>query len=80
MSQIYNDNTKRSKPKQNKLWFLGISARGFTHFAENSAEGLRSRREHCWGYVSVYENTHSYGIFPLKSCHNFNLWFKEWRS
>ena len=54
MSQIYNDNTKKSKPKENQL---GISAREFTHFAGNSAEGLGSRRERCWGYVSVYENT-----------------------
>ena len=23
---------------------------------ENSSEGLRFRREHCWGYVSIYEN------------------------
>ena len=23
---------------------------------ENSAEGLWSRREHCWGYISFYEN------------------------
>ena len=32
----------------------------------NSAEGLRSRRERCWGYVSTYENTpKSYHISPL---------------
>ena len=24
---------------------------------ENSAEGLRSRREHCWSYIFIYENT-----------------------
>ena len=25
--------------------------------SENSAEGLGNRREHCWGYVCIYENT-----------------------
>ena len=24
---------------------------------ESSAEGLGSRTEHCWGYISIYENT-----------------------
>ena len=34
---------------------------------ENSAEGLRSRRERRMGYISIYENTpKSYWIFPLK--------------
>ena len=28
----------------------------FTHFAGNSAEGLASWRECCWGYVYIYEN------------------------
>ena len=23
---------------------------------ENTSEGLRSWREHCWGYASIYEN------------------------
>ena len=23
---------------------------------ENSSEGLRSWREHCWGYASIYKN------------------------
>ena len=31
MSQIYNDNTKRPKPKENQLGILGISSREFTH-------------------------------------------------
>ena len=57
MSQIYNDNTKRPKPKENQLGILGISPTESTHFAGNSAEGLRSRREHCWGYISIYKNT-----------------------
>ena len=30
MSQIYNDNTKRPKPKENQLGILGISSREFT--------------------------------------------------
>ena len=47
MSQIYNDNTKRPKQKENQLGILGISSREFTHFAGNSAEGFGSRRERC---------------------------------
>ena len=47
--KIYNDNTKRPKPKENQLGILGISSREFTHYVGNSAEGLGSRREHCWG-------------------------------
>ena len=42
--QIYNDNTKRPKPKENQLGILGISSRKFTHYVGNSAEGLESRR------------------------------------
>ena len=57
MSEIYNDNTKWPKPKENQLGILGISSREFTHFAGNSAEGLGSRRESSWGYVSIFENT-----------------------
>ena len=30
MSQIYNDNTKQPKPKENQLGILEISAREFT--------------------------------------------------
>ena len=44
MSQIYNENTKMPKPKENQLRILGISFREFTHFAGNSAEGLGPRR------------------------------------
>ena len=57
MSEIYHGNTKKPKPKENQLGILGISSRKFTHFARNSAEGLRSRREHFWGYISVFDNT-----------------------
>ena len=51
----YNDNTKRPKPKENQPGILGISSREFTHHVANSAEGLRSRRECCWGatYLSL---------------------------
>ena len=32
----------------------------------NSVEGLRFRRERCWGYISTYENTpKSYHISPV---------------
>ena len=48
-SQIYNDNTKRPKPKENHLGILGISSREFTRYVGNSAGGLGSRRERCWG-------------------------------
>ena len=47
MRQIYTDNIKWPKPKENQLGFLGISPRELTHFAGNSAEGLGSRRECC---------------------------------
>ena len=75
MSQIYNDNTKRPKLEENQLGMLGISSREFTHSTGNSVEGLGSRREHCWDYVSVFENLR---IRPKrllhlspKSCCNF---------
>ena len=77
ISQIYN-NTKRPKPKENQLGILGISSREFTHFAGNSSEGLRSRREHCWGYISIFENTSKNLLYlSPKSCHNFIQWFRK---
>ena len=67
MSQLYNDNTKRPKPKENQL---GISVGEFTHFAGNSAEGLGSRRERCWsaGVTYLFMRIHpkSFSIFLLK--------------
>ena len=54
MSQIYNDNTKRPKPKENQLGILGISSREFTHYVGNSAEDLQSKTERCWGYVFIF--------------------------
>ena len=56
MSQVYNDNTKRPKPKENQLGILGISSREFTHYVGSSVEGLGSRKDRCWGYVSIIEN------------------------
>ena len=72
MSQIYNDNTKRPKLKENRLGILGTSSREFTHFARNSAEGLVSRKECCWDYVSVFEYMPKKLLhLPPKSCHKF---------
>ena len=78
MSQIYNDNTKRPKLKENQPGILGISLREFMHFAGNSAKGLGSSRKHCWGYVSVFENTpKKLLLISPKSCCNFTQWFRE---
>ena len=33
------------------------NCKNFHVLPENLAKGLGSRREHCWGYVSIYENT-----------------------
>ena len=67
MSQIYNDNTKRPKPKENQLGILGISSREFTHFARNSAEGLGSRKKRCWDYdLSLRICPKCCYIFPIK--------------
>ena len=35
---------------------------------ENSAEGLGCRREHCWGYVFIYENTPKRNAATLLEC------------
>ena len=57
MSQIYNENTKRPKPKENQLRILEISSREFTHFAGNSAEGLGSRRALLGQRIDLWEYT-----------------------
>ena len=44
---------KRPKPKQNQLGILGIASVELTYYVGNSAEGFRSWRECCWGYVSI---------------------------
>ena len=46
MSQIYNNNTKRLRTKENQLGILAIPSREFKHFSGSSSEGLRSRGEH----------------------------------
>ena len=72
MSQIHNDNTKRSKLQEIQPGILEISAREYANFAGNSGEGLGSRRVHCWGYVSVYENAPKKLLhLSPKSCCNF---------
>ena len=54
MSQRYNDNIKRPKP----LRYSARDLKNLRILLENSAEGLRSRRERCWHYVvSVFEYT-----------------------
>ena len=78
MSQIYNDNTKKPKLKENQLGILGISSSEFMHFAGNSAEGLGSRRECCWGYISIFENApKKLPHLSPKSSGNFTSWFRE---
>ena len=53
MSKRY-DNIKRPKPQDTELEIL----QNLGILPENSAEGLGSRREHCWCYVvSVFQNT-----------------------
>ena len=47
---------KRPKLKENQVGILGISPRELMHYFGNSAESLGSRRECCWGYVSIFEN------------------------
>ena len=62
--KLYNDNTKRPKLKENQL---GISSREFMYSVGNSTKGLGFRRECCWGYISIFENTpKSCRISPLK--------------
>ena len=67
MSQIYNDNTKRPKSKENQLGILGISYREFMDFAGNLAYGLGPKRESI--AATMYP---SLRIYP-KSCYIFSL-------
>ena len=43
---------------------------GLKYLPKNLAGGLSSRTEHCWGYVTILENTHEKltlkSNFPLK--------------
>ena len=50
MSQRYNDNKKRPKPKENQLGILKVYI--FCWKIQ-----LRASRERCRGYISIYENT-----------------------
>ena len=52
MSQRYNDKTK-AKAKRKSAGDL----KSLCILQENSADGLGSRREHCLGYLCIYENT-----------------------
>ena len=73
MRQRYNDNTKRQKPKENQL-----DPKNLCILPGNSAEGLGSRRECYWGYISIYENAlKKFLHLAPKSCRNFTWWFKE---
>ena len=60
--------TKPERQNQKKIskgsW--ASPAREFRHFARNSAEGLGSRKERCWHYISMAMHTKSCCIFPLK--------------
>ena len=43
------------------------------HFAGNYAEGLRSKRQRCEGYIPIYENIPKTLLYlSPKSCHNFS--------
>ena len=64
-SQIYNDNTKTPKPKENQQGILGISSREFTHFAGNSASGSADSA------AAIFQNTpKKLPHLSPKSCHN----------
>ena len=66
MSQSYNVSTKRPKPQDTQLGILNLCI-----LPENFA-GLGSRKERCWGYAFVYENTPEKLLhLPPKSCCNF---------
>ena len=68
MSQRYNDNRARAKRKSAR------DLKNLVILQENSAEGLRPRREHCWDYVSIYENTpEKLPHLSPKRCCNFTL-------
>ena len=44
---------QKTKAKRKSSWDL----KNLCILPENLAEGLGSRREHCWGDVSIYGNT-----------------------
>ena len=65
------DITKEFWEKANQFHgtFHGLKITNCKHLCillENSAKGLRSRRECCWGYASMIIHPKSYHIFPIK--------------
>ena len=53
MSKIYNDNIKAKAARYSTRDLKNLHI-----LPENSAEGLKARREHCWSYVvSAFKNT-----------------------
>ena len=58
---------KKAKAARYSAWDL----KNLRILLEYSAEGLGARRECCWGYVFVYENTPKKLLhLPRKSCFN----------
>ena len=67
MSQIYNDNTKRPKPKGNQLGILGISSRNLRILLEIQQKALGPRQSTAGTtYLSLRMHPKSCYIFPLK--------------
>ena len=59
------------KAKAKRKWARDLKT--WCILPENSAEGLRSRREHCWGHESIYENRPKKLLhLPPKSYGNFS--------
>ena len=76
-SKMSNDKNKKAKAEKKSVMDL----KNLCLLLENSVEGLASRRQHCWGYISLYENICKKLLhLPTKSCHNFTWWFKEGHS
>ena len=55
MSQRYHERPKHKKAKAAR--YLPWDLEHLCILSENSAENLVSKRQCCWGYVSVSENT-----------------------
>ena len=54
MSEVYNDIIKKAKSAR----YSAKDLKNLCVLLENLAEGLRSRKEHCWSYaVSAIQNT-----------------------
>ena len=72
----------KAKSQAGNIWVKGIMTtqngqnqkkiRKFYTLLKNSAGGLGFRREHCWGYVSIYENAPKKLLHHApKRCYNF---------